>query len=233
MIGGPPEGGGRMDACGPPGLQVVQAVTDQQHIGGRQVEAAQRPLDRLRVGLRPFHIVGTNETVEQTLKATGAQLAQRVVADLARDHAEPVAGAVQRAQRLLHAREEPDEAIVVGLVVLDVGLEHRFQLLGRLGEALELNPQRPPHGVHPLLVGRDTPEMLAHRVTVRAEYEVQRVDQRPVEVEQDAAVAARHRTCSCKTRSTVRYGFALMAMTPGRLTRSSRLTSSWPSAITR
>src|SRR5438067_12355757 len=62
---------------------------------------------------------------------------------------------------------------------------HRLDLSGIVGPVPELHPQRRAETLHPHLVRRLEPAVRAHGVAIRAEDQLDRVDQRAVQVEQE------------------------------------------------
>src|SRR2546422_6566097 len=70
-------------------------------------------------------------------------------------------------------------------VVSAVGGDHRLDLCRIVGPVPELDRQRRAEALHPDLVRRLEPAVRAHRVAVRAQDQLDRVDEGAVQVEQE------------------------------------------------
>jgi hypothetical protein len=98
----------------------------------------------------------------------------------------------QLAQRAGDAREGADHRVVVLEVVAPVGRDHRLDLARVGGQLRELPAQRAAEAGEPGLGLGFRPPVQAQRVRVAAPDQLDRVDQRAVEVEQEGVQRAPH-----------------------------------------
>ena len=132
------------------------------------------------------HVVRANDHIEGVLERRTYQPPDRSAPQLARHEPERAAPLFQGPHRLDHAVVRTHHLVVVRQVVGPVGGHHRFDLGRVFAETAELHPQRCAQPFHPDVVRGLLPAVRAQRVAVRPEDELDRVDERAVQVEQES-----------------------------------------------
>ena len=130
-------------------------------------------------------VVRPHDEVEAAFQPERRQPLHGRLVSLRRDHAKRHARPPKPLEHGLRAGKQPDQIVVHHGVALAV---HAAQLLVSLLAVCEvphLDGKRLPHLRHEQLVGHGAAQHGAHRVAKRLQDEVVRVEQRPIEVEQD------------------------------------------------
>src|SRR5439155_896629 len=179
-VEGSPQRGCRFHPRGPTALDVMARVADKHRARGRRSQALERLEHGLGVGLGVRHLVRAHDHCERVLETRELQPAERPAAHLARDEAERLPLMPQRSHCGDDAVIGPNQRVVMLEVVSAVGGDHRFDLRGIVGPIPELHPQRRAEAFHPHLVRRLEPTVRAHGVAIRAEDQLDRVDQRAI-----------------------------------------------------
>jgi hypothetical protein len=120
--------------------------------------------------------------VRETAQGSGARFA--------RDDSEALACGSQRFERLAHAGEGGHELVVVRVVVGAVRRHHRSHVGGVPRELRELHVERAADAAAPERVVVPVEAVLEEHVAERAADQLDRIDERAVEVEQHGAGAA-------------------------------------------
>ena len=129
-------------------------------------------------------LVRAHDHLEGVLEPRDAEPAEGAAPHLARDEAEGLPPVPERQHCLDHAGIGTHQLVVVREIVGAVRRHHGLDLGGVLGEVAELHPQRRAQPLHPDVVRRLMPAVQAHGVAVRAEDQLDGVDERAVEVEE-------------------------------------------------
>ncbi len=137
----------------------------------------------MRFGVR--NVVRAHDGVELIFDVCDLQAPQRAVPELTRHQAEPLARLFQGAHLGGDAVVGADHGVMVREVVGAVGLDHGADLGGIGGPVAELYPQRRAEARHPDVVGRLDAAVGFEGVAIRLEDQLDGVDQRSVEVEQE------------------------------------------------
>ena len=129
--------------------------------------------------------VRADDHLEGVFEPSDAEPADRAAPHLARDETQRLPLSPQRPHRLDHAGIGTYQRVVVSEVVVAVCRHHGLDLDRVLGELAELHPQRGAQPLHPDLVRRLVPAVYAHGVAIRAQDQLDGVDERAVEVEEE------------------------------------------------
>ena len=153
----------------------------------------------MRLVLR--HVVHTDDGAEpRDVVAAVHEPVPRTRVEFARDDRELRPALHQPLHRFDGARVDAHERVVVLDVELAVRRDHRVDL-GRVARMTrELPLERPPETAHELALVVGDAAVLAHRVGVRTADQLDRIDERSVEVEEDRVVHVDLRSASQGTR---------------------------------
>ncbi len=180
-----PQDGGGLDARSPAALDVVARIAHEHGARGRRAEALERHEHRLGVWLGMGDFVRADDHLEGVLEPGNAQPAKRAAPHLARDEAQGLLPSPQRPHCFDYAVIGTHQLVVVREVVGAVRRHHGLDLGGVFGEVAELHPQRGAQPFHPDVIRRLMPAVQPHRVAVRAQDQLDGVDERAVEVEEE------------------------------------------------
>ncbi len=133
------------------------------------------------------HVVAADDEIERLFESGDTETAHRAVAQLARDDAEALPVLLQAPYFVDDPFVRLYQGVVVREVVGAVGLHHRLDLFFVIGDLPELRPEWCAQALDPHVVGRRrlVAAVLRHRVAVGAQDQVDGVDDRAIEVEQE------------------------------------------------
>ena len=128
-------------------------------------------------------LVGADDHLEAVSEPGDLEAAQGPIPRLARYKAQRLPLRPEIPHRRDDPLVRPHQLVVVREVVGAVRRHHGLHLGGIIGPVAELHPERRPEALHPQLVRRLEPAMDAHGVPVGSQDQLDRVDERAVEVE--------------------------------------------------
>ncbi len=189
---GAPEDCYRLNSGRVAGENVVNRVADENGVLRCAVEAVQCYPYGFGIGLVSSRGIAADDGVHVSGEAHVREAANGERLRLARHDAELMASTVKLSNRLGDAVIAAGEPVVVRELVFAVGSDQRgaVGLVTRI--SAEHREQRNADSGQPFLIGRARAVELRERVASRVQDQLDRVDECPVEIEQDGGGAAGH-----------------------------------------
>jgi hypothetical protein len=185
-VKGPPKGGDGHDSSGVPGMYVVRRVAYKDCSVGRDAQPLEGEKHGCWIRFVTRSFVKPDDGGEVVLEPDVRQAPACYRRGFAGDDPEAVATSHELGEQIRGSGVVTSQAVVVFVLVGTIAREERCYFLLVLGVGAKLGYQRSSYPRDPFVLSWDAPVPALERVSGRAEQKLDRVDQCPVEIEQNS-----------------------------------------------